>query len=132
MDGRAFEGFMALSRELTADPDLAPALGRLHVRALTEEALAPLVARYLSLPAEGDRTRILREQIMNDDTVGDIAREVILIWLTGTPNRGPDGTPAGWPTVEAYFGATLWRLCGAHPPGYSDGYFGHWKYPPDR
>jgi hypothetical protein len=30
-----------------------------------------------------------------------------------------------------YFGALLWPVIGAHPPGLSGGYFGHWRYLPD-
>ena len=35
------------------------------------------------------------------------------------------------PDQEDYFDALMWSVIGAHPPGLSDGYYGHWRYPPD-
>ena len=53
----------------------------------------------------------------------------------------PDGTPvvlgqnaAGdWEMVSAdqYYRALVWDAIGAHPPTLSNGYYGHWKYPPE-
>ena len=35
-------------------------------------------------------------------------------------------------TPEEYFSGLAWKIIGAHPPGLSGGYFGHWRYRPDN
>lgn len=52
------------------------------------------------------------------------------LWYAGRlPPEGKDEAP--FPTEAAYFGGLLWRVVGAHPPGLSGGYTGHWRYAPD-
>ena len=35
-------------------------------------------------------------------------------------------------TEEEYFSGLAWSAMGAHVPGLSGGYFGHWRYRPDN
>ena len=35
-------------------------------------------------------------------------------------------------TQEEYFSGLAWSIVGAHVPGLSGGYFGHWRYRPDN
>jgi hypothetical protein len=35
-------------------------------------------------------------------------------------------------TQEEYFSGLAWLIIGAHVPGLSGGYFGHWRYRPEN
>jgi hypothetical protein len=35
-------------------------------------------------------------------------------------------------TQEEYFSGLAWSILGAHVPGLSGGYFGHWRYRPEN
>jgi hypothetical protein len=34
-------------------------------------------------------------------------------------------------SADQYYRALVWEAIGAHPPTLSNGYYGHWKYPPE-
>jgi len=67
-------------------------------------------------------------KILADTVLGPMAKKLILLWYTG----GIKSTATNlWEidTAADYFGALAWKVVGSHPPGLSDQFFGHWKYP---
>jgi hypothetical protein len=77
----------------------------------------------------GEITRAVRDGLVNDSALGPLVRKIILLWYAGLIDTG-QGPPA-LGSQDDYFEALMWSAVGAHPPGLSDGYFGHWRYPPD-
>jgi hypothetical protein len=50
----------------------------------------------------------------------------------GQHERQPPALHELYGTPEEYFSGLAWQIIGAHPPGLSGGYFGHWRYRPDN
>jgi hypothetical protein len=127
--------FMAASRLITGEAELDPTLARTYVDAFlaadggTAELSALLAACAAALGSE-DPTASLKAAIASDPTVASGARRLAYFWYAGAPPP-QNGKSQPLLTPESYFGALLWRAVGAHPPGLSGGYFGHWRYLPD-
>jgi hypothetical protein len=65
-----------------------------------------------------------------DPAIDASGKELVHLWFVGAP--GPVGAKdQDYLSPATYFGALLWTAIGAHPPGLSGGYFGHWRYLPD-
>jgi hypothetical protein len=59
--------------------------------------------------------------------------QIILLWYTSAlRDSESDPLVLRYGSEQAYFGGLVWRVIGAHPPGLSGGYFGHWRYRPDN
>jgi hypothetical protein len=74
--------------------------------------------------AGGDVDARIRTRIMAVPALLAAAQAVILLWYLGEVR--------GATTAEHYFRGVFWEVIGAHTPGLSGGYFGHWSYPPDN
>ena len=98
--------------------------------ALGSAAIQALLKKFQSLESSSDLVRGVAEEIVADPVFGPIVKAVTLLWFTGVVSA-PNGVPAA-ATQEDYFEALMWSAVGAHPPAFSDGYFGHWRYPPDE
>lgn len=96
----------------------------------TQTALGGLVADVGCQPAE----RLLEAFaagglpiIMADATFAPLVEKLLIFLYTGFADDPQ--IMAGAP--ENHFESLMWRAVGAHPPGLSGGYFGHWHYPPE-
>ena len=77
----------------------------------------------------GDLVRAVQEKLANDPALGPTVKSIVILWFTGQLQLGQNA--AGAATGDDYFQALMWSCIGSHPPALSDGYFGHWRYPPD-
>jgi hypothetical protein len=128
--------FLRLSIALTGAPDLDPGLSEAYSARLKvshEAELNALLVRFGQLSASGAADPEIVRRLVQDDTLRPVMAQVALIWFTSALQASP-GPPAvfSYGTPDEYFGAIGWRVVGAHPPGLSGGYFGHWRYPPEN
>lgn len=78
--------------------------------------------------AGGDLVAAVRTKLIPDARLTHTVKTIVLLWFTGQIDGASGASPSG----EAdFFEALMWSVIGAHPPAFSDGYFGHWRYPPD-
>jgi hypothetical protein len=74
--------------------------------------------------AGGDIIQAVKDQLFGDAALAPTVKTMVVLWFTGQV-----GTTLA--SGEDYLEALMWAAIGAHPPGWSDAYFGHWRYPPD-
>lgn len=125
--------FVQLSEILTGGP-VAQRTATRHLAtlraALGSSAILALLQKFQAIQGGGDPAAGVAAEIIADPVFGPTAKAVALVWFTGVIT-GANGVPAA-ATQEDYFEALMWSAVGAHPPALSDGYFGHWRYPPDE
>jgi hypothetical protein len=132
-DASQLASFMRISLVLTGaktlDADLAEAYFQ-SARGNLSAKLDALLTHFDDLVTNGrDPGAAVREAILPDNEDGPSAKLILLLWYTGgiqTPGRDWDVQSA-----DRYYRALVWEAVGAHPPTLSNGYFGHWKYPPE-
>jgi hypothetical protein len=136
-----FDDFLALSRILTGVDNLDVDLGRQYLDRLNSSPFNPLLSqilkRFQGLRDEPDVVAQVKKQIVADDFLRPTVCQIILLWYTSSvqDNLGMDPPVAPvmrFGTQEEYFSGLAWTIIGAHPPGLSGGYFGHWRYRPDN
>lgn len=131
------EDFLALSRILTGVESLDPELGRQYLDRLTSTPFEPILRQVIELfhGLKKDKTLPdkVKSQIVGNDTLRPAICQIILLWYTSAMQDNPD-TPTvfRYGTQEEYFSGLAWSIVGAHVPGLSGGYFGHWRYRPDN
>jgi hypothetical protein len=141
-DEHALQLFARLSLTLTAAPVLAPTATRRYLQMLRAAAgaqkIATVLQRFSELEqSDQDLVAAVKHRLVDDAALGPLVKNMILLWFTGhLPPAAPAaaGAPPA-PTLASpddYFDALMWSAVGAHPPGMSDAYFGHWRYPPDE
>jgi len=129
--------FLALSRILTGVENLDAELGRQYLDRLTSTPFEPLLRqileRFRGLEDDGTLADQVKRQILGDDTLRPAVCQIILLWYTSAmqDNLGTPGVMR-YGTQEGYFSGLGWSIIGAHVPGLSGGYFGHWRYRPDN
>ena len=89
------------------------------------------------LPGRDD---LLRKNILGDETLGPIARNIIKLWYIGIWYELPRAWTDAFGTREenytrmvsaaAYAEGLLWSAIGAHPPGAKAPGYGSWSEPP--
>jgi hypothetical protein len=125
--------FLSLSRVLTART-LDAGLAELYLERMREAAGAPLddlLDRFQELVNAGhDPAAAVRDEILPDTVLGPVAKTILLLWYIGGVQKTLNGD---WDiqSADQYYRALVWEAIGAHPPTLSNGYFGHWKYPPE-
>jgi hypothetical protein len=82
----------------------------------------------------------LRADILSDEKLGPIARNIIKLWYVGTWYQLPqawresfgvrDGDKDFIPSPTSYVEGLLWPAIGAHPPGAKAPGYGTWGDPP--
>ena len=128
------ELFCELSCLLTGEPTIAAVAAARHFATLKQrlgqDTLGEILDQFAILrTAGGDRVAAVQEKLINSASLGPATKAIVLIWFAGTPDLS-QGAPG--PASEAdFFESLMWAAVGAHPPAYSDGYYGHWRYPPD-
>jgi hypothetical protein len=129
------DDFMAASRLITGETQLDARLGREYAAAFAKMdhgavQLTALLAACADALRSSDPPASLVATMSSDPTVAAAVQQLAHLWFAGAPLPIND-KPQSFVSPEAYFGGLLWRAVGAHPPGLSGGYFGHWRYPPD-
>jgi hypothetical protein len=132
--GGQFPLFFSLSEYLTGEPNLGRNLAQRHfsrLRSVSDpSALAELLVQWQAAQKNPAQTERLVRKILSDSILGPLAKTLIMLWYTGGIKDVVDNTTF-W-TIETaadYFGALAWKVVGSHPPGLSNQFFGHWKYP---
>jgi hypothetical protein len=131
--GTALASFLRLSKVLVGEENLPDDLVATHfeqANTALQDSLSALLERFDELLREGkDPTLAVRENIWPDARLGSAAEAILSLWFIGGI-RNADGD---WDVVSAdrYYRALVWDAIGAHPPTLSNGYYGHWKYPPE-
>jgi hypothetical protein len=129
-----FALFFSLSKYLTGEPALDRELAQRHFGRLQSAsdpaALASLLLQWQDAEKNPSQTDRLVRKILSDSVLGPPAKTLILLWYTGGIKNVVDNTTI-WviETAADYFGALAWKVVGSHPPGLSNQFFGHWKYP---
>jgi D-sorbitol dehydrogenase-like protein len=125
--------FLSLSCVLTGKRALDADLGAAYFNRARKNLgpkLETLLTRFNDLVTKGcDPIQAVREDIFPDPDNGAAARTVLLLWYTGGIRNGKDWEMQ---SADQYYRALVWEAIGAHPPTLSNGYFGHWKYPPEQ
>jgi hypothetical protein len=135
------QAFLALSRILTGVDALSLTLAHQYFDRLSssphEPQLREMLVRFEQLQQGPTLASQVLSTIVADATLRPTVCQVILLWYTSTmqDNLGaaPPATPAmRFGTPDEYFSGLVWPIIGAHVPGLSGGYFGHWRYRPDN
>jgi hypothetical protein len=110
-----------------------------------DNAVEELLVRYRRITEDaGDdlerHHRSLRAQILSDEWLGPIARNIIKLWFVGTWYQLPTAWRDSFGTAEqdvtfvvspaAYTEGLLWPTIGANPPGVKGPGYGTWAEPP--
>lgn len=99
-----------------------------------------LLITWESLPVPGASLEdSLRDQILNSDLLGPIARNIIKMWYVGNWNQLPRAWRQIWGahaddrdrviSAHAFREGLMWDAIGAHPPTAKSPGFGTWAYP---
>ena len=126
--------FTQLSCALVDAKDLPPDLAQdyfTRAAAALDGRLDLLIARFEQLIQAGrNPVSVVRDDLLPDAALAQAAQAILLLWYTG----GIHNASGDWELVSAdhYYRALIWEAIGAHAPTLSNGYFGHWKYPPEQ
>jgi hypothetical protein len=129
--------FIALSRILTGVEQLDVKLGSQYLDRLSSSPCEPFLRqtleRFRKLPVDATRADQVKQQILGDDNLLPTVCQIVLLWYTSAMRDNSDLPIAlRYGTPEEYFSGLAWRIIGAHVPGLSGGYFGHWRYRPEN
>jgi len=129
--------FLSLSRILTGVEDLDADLGRQYLDRLASTPFQPFVHevldRFRKFKPEHSIVDRVKQEILADDALRPALCQIVLLWFTSAMWDNAAFPPAlRYGTPEEYFSGLAWTLVGAHPPGLSGGYFGHWRYSPEN
>ena len=130
--------------ELWGTGMVKPYLGFL-VEAVGDEIVGLLLSTWAriadAIPEDRELLeRLIRSDILENDTLGPIARNLIVMWYLGEWQQLPanwrdvHGAHAGDQTCfvspDAYTEGLVWRAIGAHPQGAKMPGYGSWALPP--
>ncbi len=130
----ALASFVRLSTVLVGEENLPDDLAAIYLaqaKSTLKDKLGALLTRFDELLHGGkDAVTVIRDHILPDADFGATARVILVLWYTG----GIQNAAGDWEVVSAdrYYRALVWDAIGAHPPTLSNGYYGHWKYPPEQ
>jgi Membrane bound FAD containing D-sorbitol dehydrogenase len=131
---RMLEQFLELSEILTGCK-LDGELGRAHFDRLLSAPLVPSISevlkRFEKLPKRS--LAEVERKMLADAKLRPTLCQIVLLWYTSAlRDSEADPLVLRYGNEQAYFGGLVWRILGAHAPGLSGGYFGHWRYRPDN
>jgi Membrane bound FAD containing D-sorbitol dehydrogenase len=131
------ETFLALSRVLTGVEDLDIEFGRQYLDRLSSSPFDPFLRQILDRFRDfTDKTNVagqVKQEILADPALRPTICQIILLWYTSAMwDNQSDPIALRYGTQEEYFSGLAWQIIGAHAPGVSGGYFGHWRYRPDN
>jgi hypothetical protein len=141
-DDLKLDHFLALSRILTGVEELDEKLGRKYLDRLNGGAFQPklreVLDKFHKLRKGDTLVKQVKEKIVGVEDLRAIACQIILLWYTSLVQDNldlqhpPPSASFSYGTQDEYFSGLAWQIIGAHPPGLSGGYFGHWRYRPDN
>jgi hypothetical protein len=131
------EDFLALSRILTGVERLDAELGRQYLDRLNSTPFAPTVREILEVFKGFEKDKTLPGKVKSEILLRNELRpalcQIILLWFTSAMQDNLSNPSAmRYGSEEEYFSGLAWSVMGAHVPGLSGGYFGHWRYRPDN
>ncbi len=136
------DDFMALSRILTGVEKLDAKLGQQYLDRLNgstfQAKLKETLDRFRQLKKGETLVQQVKGKIVAADDLRASVCQIILLWYTSQIQDNldlqhpPPSASFSYGTPEEYFGGLVWQIIGAHPPGLSGGYFGHWRYRPEN
>jgi hypothetical protein len=134
------EDFIALSGVLTGNKELDRTIAQQYLLKISADVhghkLGDLLRTFREIKAAGgDVVKGISQRIMNDETLGPLAQQIIVLWYTSALHRKDNKGNDVWDfsnDPNEYFSGLIWSVIHAHPLGLSGGYFGHWKYPPEN
>jgi hypothetical protein len=144
-DDADLELFVALSSVLTGFPEstLAPSLDPVRLKNIYFDTLRvkadPATLSQLLAVFKGihDALPVVRwpdavhDQILLNNELGPLARQIIKLWLLGVYFSPPDQSVTGEVVSSmAFTHGLLWTAIRAHPTGYSVFPHGYWASPP--
>jgi Membrane bound FAD containing D-sorbitol dehydrogenase len=127
------EIFLSLSRVLTGEDVLDASLSeeyRSRLQRVYAAELDLLISAFSNIAPTSDITAELDRLLDQNQSLANIARQVIKVWYSGQFNE-PDGTIDGPKTPEQYRLGLLWKVIQAHAPGYTNGTYGYWGNAPE-
>jgi hypothetical protein len=131
------EDFLALSRILTGVENLDANVGRQYMDRLSSTPFDPSLRQIFEIFRGLKKDKTLAEKvhskILGNDTLRPAICQIVLLWYTSAMQdnmKNPGVMRYG--TQEEYFSGLAWSILGAHVPGLSGGYFGHWRYRPEN
>ena len=131
------EEFLALSRILTGVAPLDAELGGRYLDRLMSSPWSGPVRQILDqfrglTPGPGLAAQV-QQKLVADDSLRPAVCQIVLLWYTSAlrDNLSP-AIALRYGSPQEYFSSLAWRIVGAHPPGLSGGYFGHWRYRPEN
>ena len=132
--GAEMEQFTALSEiligEKKVDKTLAGQyLDRLKTQYPTE--MQALLSTFSALAGEKYLLFEVKRRIVDDKTLGPVARQIIAIWYT-SEFTGADGKTPNAGTQAQFYRGLLWNAIKAHPPTHSTLKYGYWTKPPAK
>lgn len=146
----SMQAFLRMSAELTGFSEYrltGTGMARDYLDAVTsvvgDEVVRALLQTYDDLPDSNDEERRradLRTQVLADERLGPVARNVVKLWYVGTWYE----LPATWRerfgvrdldatfvvSPVAYTEGLLWPAAGANPPGAKGPGYATWAKPP--
>ncbi len=126
------EPFIALSRALTGEANLDPHLAEdyeARLRYYFDGDFDDLLKAFTQHYGSGDAEQAAQTALADVAEFHSVAREILRVWYTGqfqTPFE--DVEPPR--EVEHYAQGLLWRVIGAHAPGFTNAGYGAWEKPP--
>jgi hypothetical protein len=131
---KTLDQFIKLSEILTGC-ELDVEQGRAHLVRLLSTPLVPpiqdVLQRFERLPRHS--LAEVERKMVSDAALRSTLCQIVLLWYTSAlRDTVSDPLVLRFGSEQAYFGGLVWRILGAHPPGLSGGYFGHWRYRPDN
>jgi hypothetical protein len=131
------DDFLALSRVLTGVQTLDAGIAGQYLDRLNSSPLQPglttILDRFRHIPPGPAAADQIKKKIVADDELRPVVSQIILLWYTSAMRDSESASLAlRFGTPEGYFSGLVWTIIGAHPPGLSGGYFGHWRYAPEN
>lgn len=131
---RMLAQFIELSQILTGC-ELDVEQGSAHFERLLSTPLVPsiqdVLKRFERLPKRSAAE--VQRKLVADAALRPTLCQIVLLWYTSAlRDSESDPSVLRYGSEQEYFGGLVWRILGAHPPGLSGGYFGHWRYRPDN
>jgi hypothetical protein len=131
---RMVDQFMELSEILTGCK-LDAEQGRAHFDRLLSTPLVPSIPDVLKRFEKLSKRSAaeVERKMVADAKLRPTLCQIVLLWYTSAlRDSESDPLVLRYGSEQAYFGGLVWRILGAHAPGLSGGYFGHWRYRPDN
>jgi hypothetical protein len=131
------DDFLSLSRILTGVDNLDTDLGKQYLDRLIstpfEPSLRQILKRFHGFRTGASIADAVKKEIVGDDELRPTLCQIILLWYTSGMQDNPVAPVAlRYGTQEEFFSGLAWQIIGAHVPGLSGGYFGHWRYRPEN